>query len=312
MVDITDQFANECLAILRRADTATVGMRAVLEYAFGHQEPVPATSAAIMALAEELAAVRDQYGIFGVAKHVLDAGMIARLPATPDAEVTDADIENVAKEASNMSDIRGGRRLFWEEMPEHQHRLEIDRAKDVLSACNRLNMSGRYISAADELLRLAHLRIATLEAELVADSEAVSELRDDLERTRSELAAKGMADIWLGDTAPWLFRPALQEFSIVGMNHYHVAGERRLFVSMGRDGRLIKAEGRDGIEIWDGLEEQAIALRASAAPKPDPVDWLKIAEATRAAGSHLIGYDKDAIITGLCEQLTALRAGGAV
>ena len=58
-------------------------------------------------------------------------------------------------------------------------------------------------------------------------------------------------------TAPWMM-PPLNEWAIVGMNHYHVDGERRLFVSMAKDGRCIKSEGADDEYLWNRLWHQAI------------------------------------------------------
>lgn len=55
---------------------------------------------------------------------------------------------------------------------------------------------------------------------------------------------------------PWM-HPDLIEWSIVGMNHYRVSGMRRLFVAMSLDGRLIKAEGLDTMELWEELRRQA-------------------------------------------------------
>lgn len=61
------------------------------------------------------------------------------------------------------------------------------------------------------------------------------------------------------NTLPWQ-HPDLEEWSIVGMNHYHVAdGTRRLFVSMEKNGRCIKAEGVDTSVLWDELARKAQA-----------------------------------------------------
>jgi hypothetical protein len=57
---------------------------------------------------------------------------------------------------------------------------------------------------------------------------------------------------------PWR-KTELYEWSICGMNHYHVDGQRYLFVSLCKDGRCIKAEGFDDDEIWNILIEQAKA-----------------------------------------------------
>lgn len=45
----------------------------------------------------------------------------------------------------------------------------------------------------------------------------------------------------------------LNEWDIVGMNHYYVNGEKFLFVTMQKDGRLIKEEGKDDEHLWNRL-----------------------------------------------------------
>ena len=55
---------------------------------------------------------------------------------------------------------------------------------------------------------------------------------------------------------PWN-TPPLNEWSIVGMNHYFVKGRRYLFVAMARDGRLIQAEGTDEQLVFASLRIQA-------------------------------------------------------
>ncbi len=59
---------------------------------------------------------------------------------------------------------------------------------------------------------------------------------------------------------PWLQKP-LDEWSIVGMNHYESAGEKCLFVAMTKDGRCIKEEGRDDKFLWNRLWHKAGAQR---------------------------------------------------
>lgn len=61
---------------------------------------------------------------------------------------------------------------------------------------------------------------------------------------------------------PWS-RPELDGWSIVGMNHYHVAGQRHLFVSMANSGRCITSEGTDEASIWDSLARSALAFARS-------------------------------------------------
>lgn len=58
---------------------------------------------------------------------------------------------------------------------------------------------------------------------------------------------------------PWMTKP-LDEWSIVGMNHYYMHGKRRLFVAMTKDGRCIREEGDDDEYLWNRLWHQARAI----------------------------------------------------
>lgn len=60
--------------------------------------------------------------------------------------------------------------------------------------------------------------------------------------------------------APWKMRP-LDEWSIVGMNHYHQNGRKMLFVAMTKDGVCITAEGHDDEYLWNRLWHQAVNHR---------------------------------------------------
>jgi hypothetical protein len=62
---------------------------------------------------------------------------------------------------------------------------------------------------------------------------------------------------------PWQQGP-LDEWLIVGMNHYVADGQRRLFVAMVRDGRCIKEEGPDDQYLWNRLWHKATANRHEA------------------------------------------------
>ena len=55
---------------------------------------------------------------------------------------------------------------------------------------------------------------------------------------------------------PWQRKP-LDEWAICGMNHYRQNGERRLFVSMTKDGKCITSEGGDNWVVWNDLSLQA-------------------------------------------------------
>jgi hypothetical protein len=55
----------------------------------------------------------------------------------------------------------------------------------------------------------------------------------------------------------------LDQWSIIGMNHYYIAGERFLFVAMAKDGQCIKEEGRDDEYLWNRLWHKAVNLASS-------------------------------------------------
>jgi len=58
---------------------------------------------------------------------------------------------------------------------------------------------------------------------------------------------------------PWQEKP-LSEWAICGMNHYHVGGERFLFVSMVKDGKCITEEGKDDEHLWSRIRIKATEL----------------------------------------------------
>ena len=56
---------------------------------------------------------------------------------------------------------------------------------------------------------------------------------------------------------PWEVAP-LNEWVIFGMYHYHLHGDRCLFVSMTKNGRCITEEGSDDGDLWHRLREKAL------------------------------------------------------
>ena len=64
---------------------------------------------------------------------------------------------------------------------------------------------------------------------------------------------------------PWMQAP-LDQWSIIGMSHYYVNGERFLFVAMAKDGRCIKEEGCDDEYLWNRLWHKA-TTEQSISPK---------------------------------------------
>lgn len=77
--------------------------------------------------------------------------------------------------------------------------------------------------------------------------------RDILLRIKEEVERNKKTDI------PWKRYP-LKTWSICGMNHYHVNGEKFLFVSMTKNNKCIVSEGKDSKELWNDLRIKAIAL----------------------------------------------------
>jgi hypothetical protein len=63
---------------------------------------------------------------------------------------------------------------------------------------------------------------------------------------------------------PWQL--GLGDWDVVGMNHYHVGGERRLFVAMTNGFKCIRAEGADENEVFKVLR---LAAEAHDAAPPE-------------------------------------------
>ena len=67
------------------------------------------------------------------------------------------------------------------------------------------------------------------------------------------------------EIAPWN-RSLLKEWDIVGMNHFHVLGERFIFVAMTKDGHCIKEEGKEDEYLWNRLYWKAVAIKKGEKP----------------------------------------------
>lgn len=92
---------------------------------------------------------------------------------------------------------------------------------------------------------------------ITRDSDGAVFIRQDV---AERVIEKLLAHVSAGSGFPWA-SDRLAGWSIVGMNHYKVDGERMLFVSMERDGRCIKAEGTDSGWLWAELERQAFRVK---------------------------------------------------
>ena len=99
------------------------------------------------------------------------------------------------------------------------------------------------------------------EARWKAEAELALIDRDNAFRQR-DIAEQRIASLTAGRDAarmPWE-GDVLASWSIVGMNHYRLAGKRHLFVSMAKDGRCIVAEGTEPAAVFENLERKALAL----------------------------------------------------
>lgn len=65
-----------------------------------------------------------------------------------------------------------------------------------------------------------------------------------------------MSNIYEEYSPPWAVKP-LSEWSICGMNHYFVDGNKRLFVAMTKNGRCIVEEGQESVCLWNRLRKKA-------------------------------------------------------
>lgn len=63
----------------------------------------------------------------------------------------------------------------------------------------------------------------------------------------------------VGSPQPWQMKP-LDQWSIVGMNHYFIDGERRLYVAMVKGNLCIKEEGKDDEYLWNRLWHKAVEV----------------------------------------------------
>lgn len=59
---------------------------------------------------------------------------------------------------------------------------------------------------------------------------------------------------------PWTQAP-LNDWAIVGMNHYFLGGEKHLFVAMVKGGKCIKAESTNEAEVFAELVKQANEIK---------------------------------------------------
>lgn len=62
---------------------------------------------------------------------------------------------------------------------------------------------------------------------------------------------------------PWKMKP-LDEWRIVGMNHYRIQGHDMLYVAMTKGGKCIQSEGLDDEYLWNRLWHSALEADESA------------------------------------------------
>lgn len=61
----------------------------------------------------------------------------------------------------------------------------------------------------------------------------------------------------MNNILPWNC-PELVDWSIVGMNHYFVNGQKHLFVALIKGNRCIKAEGTDEAKVFQDLVQLSL------------------------------------------------------
>lgn len=81
-----------------------------------------------------------------------------------------------------------------------------------------------------------------------------------------------MSQTYDAHPAPWQVEP-LHEWSIVGMNHYHLAGVKRLFVAMTKGDKCIVEEGKDNEDLWERLADKAFFLSLKPCRECKHSEW---------------------------------------
>jgi hypothetical protein len=286
MPNITDHLADECVHIYRnKGSTPMQSMRAVLEHAFAHREPdAEVTDAAVEALAEELHGraadgYPDAIGWAGMTEHAHDAWRrVARHVLT-----------FRQPKAVDGQEFANARKIWWpNEIP-----VPFFEASDGSVRLSEWSLPPEIKD------RLA--RIATLEGELGTAKAPVEEDVSD----KPPMPAHDYAWQWARDTLSgkagggrfsWGERNIARAY--LALNDATQPGTIRLGSglteaqeAMPSGSKLSDADRmfeasrairdrchwfktQEGSDVWrsisDRLSDMATALRASAAPKPDP------------------------------------------
>jgi hypothetical protein len=296
--DITDQFASECLDIFYRTNSAPIpSMRAVLVFAFGYRGPVIDANPADAAVEALFTEIRDVWvSTPGTMADALRAIVRHVLTRQPKSEITGETGETIGKIANLRARLDEAKiriaALTRQPKPE-----DVDRLAEVLQNTvgpnARLTWSdfARAILAlypappdyAAEIERLT-ARVRELEALTVEPPVGTIRLGDGLTEAQKAMSVRSKlndADR-ISQAVDCLVRSFMWEDTLEGP----LVWER----------------------ITTRLSDVANALRASATPKPEAVDWVKIVEECHHNG--WADWDRATVINGLCEQIAALRAAG--
>lgn len=135
-------------------------------------------------------------------------------------------------------------------------------SRECVDEIDQLHNMREYFGKIRHNARAQEKRVAEMEKK-AHDADAVcraanQQLREAESAWKAERKnyRERIAELELQREFPWRRHP-LSAWSIVGMNHYHVDGQRRLFVAMTKDGECIKAEGPDDGRVWVRLGEMA-------------------------------------------------------
>lgn len=96
---------------------------------------------------------------------------------------------------------------------------------------------------------------------------------------------------------PWQLQP-LDQWSVVGMNHYYVMGRKQLYVAMMKDDVVIKEEGEDDEYLWNRLWHKAVKYDTELKSTCTALDKVRVVLAD-------IAYSRDMKLAGVRDRADA-------
>jgi hypothetical protein len=271
--------------------------------------------------------------------------------------MTEADVVRIAEETADAAAMRRNTPKFFRLLNSDTRQAWIDRTRDTLSAASWPMVETvapeppvTEESTRDTLILLndaiAHGRREGMAGQYLG---AMCSARDEIERIYAELAsACAERDKWKCQAFAPIGDNHHNAMLCPHCNPSALAAAQSGTIRLGeglteaQEGwaaqiKLCEAENLDDIgnamkrfvwrhtvqgfdywrDVYINVERIAAALRASATPKPEAVDWVKIARdyMDNRAGNYVSETIIEGLcgkIDGLCEQIAALRAAGGV